>query len=43
MGIPLGVYLSPILLALAIIVTDLVNLLIPAPDSGARSGACSTG
>src|SRR6478736_527405 len=34
MGIPLGVYLSPVLLALAIIVTDLVNLVVPAPDLG---------
>jgi Zn-dependent protease with chaperone function len=34
MGIPLGVYLSPVMLALAIVVTDLVNLVIPAPDLG---------
>jgi len=34
MGIPLGVYLSPVLLALAIVVTDLVNLVVPAPDLG---------
>ena len=34
MGIPLGVYLSPVLLALAIIVTDLVNLVVPTPDLG---------
>jgi Zn-dependent protease with chaperone function len=34
MGIPLGVYLSPVLLALAIIVTDLLNLVMPAPDLG---------
>lgn len=34
MGIPLGVYLSPVLLALAIIVTDLINLIVPAPDVG---------
>ena len=34
MGIPLGVYLSPILLALAIIVTDLVNFLVPTADVG---------
>ena len=34
MGIPLGVYLSPVLLALAIIVTDLVNLVVPTADVG---------
>lgn len=34
MGIPLGVYLSPVLLAVAIVVTDLVNLVLPAPDVG---------
>ncbi len=34
MGIPLGVYLSPVLLALGIIVTDLINLIVPAPDVG---------
>ena len=34
MGIPLGVYLSPVLLALAILVPDLVNLVIPTPDLG---------
>jgi Zn-dependent protease with chaperone function len=34
MGIPLGVYLSPILLALAILVTDLANLVIAMPDLG---------
>jgi Zn-dependent protease with chaperone function len=34
MGIPLGVYLSPILLALSIVVTDLINLIVPAPDVG---------
>ena len=34
MGIPLGVYLSPVLLALGIIVTDLVNLVVPTPDLG---------
>ncbi len=34
MGIPLGVYLSPVLLALAIIVTDLVNFLVPTADVG---------
>jgi Zn-dependent protease with chaperone function len=34
MGIPLSVYLSPVLLALAILVTDLVNFLIPMPDVG---------
>ena len=34
MGIPLGVYLSPILLALAIIVTDLVNFVVPTADLG---------
>ncbi len=34
MGIPLGVYLSPVLLALAIIVTDLINLITPMPDVG---------
>ncbi len=34
MGIPLSVYLSPVLLALAILVTDLVNFVIPMPDVG---------
>ena len=34
MGIPLGVYLSPVLLALGIIVTDLINIIVPAPDVG---------
>ena len=34
MGIPLSVYLSPVLLALAILVSDLVNLVIPMPDVG---------
>ena len=34
MGIPLGVYLSPVLLALAIIVTDLVIFLVPTADVG---------
>ena len=34
MGIPLGVYLSPVILALAIIVTDLVNLVVPTADLG---------
>ena len=34
MGIPLSVYLSPVLLALAIVVTDLVNLVVRAPDLG---------
>jgi Zn-dependent protease with chaperone function len=34
MGIPLGVYLSPVLLALSIVVTDLVNFVVPAPDLG---------
>ena len=34
MGIPLGVYLSPVLLAFAIIVTDLVNFLVPTADVG---------
>jgi Zn-dependent protease with chaperone function len=34
MGIPIGVYLSPVLLALAIVVTDLVNLVIPTADLG---------
>ena len=33
MGIPLGVYLSP-LIALAIVVTDLVNLVVAMPDLG---------
>ena len=36
MGIPLGVYLSPVLLALAIIVTDLINLVVPAVGSRRR-------
>jgi heat shock protein HtpX len=34
MGIPLSVYLSPVLLALSIVLTDLVNFLVPAPDLG---------
>ena len=34
MGIPLSVYLSPVLLALAILVGDLINFLIPMPDLG---------
>ena len=34
MGIPVGVYLSPVLVALAIIVTDLVNFLVPTADVG---------
>jgi Zn-dependent protease with chaperone function len=34
MGIPLSVYLSPVLLALAIIVTDLVNFIVPTADLG---------
>lgn len=34
MGIPLGVYLSPVLIALAIVVTDLVNLVVRMPDLG---------
>lgn len=34
MGIPLSVYLSPVLLAFAILVTDLVNFLVPMPDLG---------
>jgi Zn-dependent protease with chaperone function len=34
MGIPLGVYLSPVLLALGIVVTDLVNLVVPMPNLG---------
>ena len=34
MGIPLGVYLSPVLLALSIIVTDLLNLVVPTADLG---------
>jgi Zn-dependent protease with chaperone function len=34
MGIPIGVYLSPVLLALAIVVTDLVNLVVPTADLG---------
>ncbi len=34
MGIPLGVYLSPVLIALAVVVTDLVNLVAPMPDLG---------
>jgi Zn-dependent protease with chaperone function len=34
MGIPVGVYLSPVLLALTILVTDLVNLVIPTADVG---------
>ena len=34
MGIPLSVYLSPVLLALTILVTDLINLVIPMPDVG---------
>lgn len=36
MGIPLGVYLSPVLLALSIILTDLANLIAPMPDIGGR-------
>ncbi len=34
MGIPIGVYLSPVLLALAIIGTDLLNLVVPTVDLG---------
>ena len=34
MGIPVGVYLSPVLLAAAIIVTDLVNFIVPTADLG---------
>jgi Zn-dependent protease with chaperone function len=34
MGIPLGVYLSPVLIALAILLTDLLNLLVPTADVG---------
>ncbi len=34
MGIPLSVYLSPVLLALAIVVTDLINLIVRMPDLG---------
>ena len=34
MGIPIGVYLSPVLLAAAIIVTDLVNFIVPTADLG---------
>jgi Zn-dependent protease with chaperone function len=34
MGIPLGVYLSPVLLALSIVLTDLLNLVAPMPDIG---------
>jgi Zn-dependent protease with chaperone function len=34
MGIPLGVYLSPVVLALAIIVTDVINLVVRMPDLG---------
>jgi len=34
MGIPLGVYLSPVLLALSILVTDLVNFVVPTADLG---------
>lgn len=34
MGLPLGVYLSPVLLALSIVVTDLANLVLPMPDVG---------
>jgi heat shock protein HtpX len=34
MGIPLGVYLSPVVLAFAIIVTDLINLVVRMPDLG---------
>ncbi len=34
MGIPLGVYLSPVLIALAIIASDLSNLVVRMPDLG---------
>jgi Zn-dependent protease with chaperone function len=34
MGIPLGVYLSPVLIALAIVLTDLLNFLTPTADVG---------
>ena len=34
MGIPVGVYLSPVLLALTILVADLVNFVIPTADVG---------
>ena len=34
MGIPVGVYLSPVLLAAGIVVTDLVNLVVPTVDLG---------
>jgi Zn-dependent protease with chaperone function len=34
MGIPLGVYLSPVLIALAIVLTDLLNFLVPTVDVG---------
>ncbi len=34
MGIPLGVYLSPVLLAVSIVVTDLINFIAPMPDLG---------
>jgi Zn-dependent protease with chaperone function len=34
MGVPLSVYLSPVLLALAILITDLVNFVFRTPDIG---------
>jgi Zn-dependent protease with chaperone function len=36
MGIPISVFVSPLALALVVVVTDAVNLLIPMPDVGAR-------
>jgi Zn-dependent protease with chaperone function len=36
MGIPISVFVSPLLLALVVVVTDVVNLLVPIPDVGAR-------
>jgi Zn-dependent protease with chaperone function len=41
MGIPLSVYLSPVLIALAIVVTDLVNLIVRMPDLGGSVSSLS--
>ena len=34
MGIPISVYLSPVLLGIVILLTDLINLVVPMPDLG---------
>jgi Zn-dependent protease with chaperone function len=36
MGIPLSVYWSPLILAVAVVMIDLLNLVVPMPDLGGR-------